>query len=246
MNLLDTAKRQIFIRYRTSRSLASYRLKKRSLRNAGDLAVSGLNVNTRDLGLFVWRTVLPLTSTFPYPPHELMLMTSAVVAVRPRLIVEWGTNVGVSTRVFCETMLRYGIEGEIHSIDLADGQEHFEHPHGFRGIMCSGTAVKLHQGDGSTVACELLKAVGEDQRSLVFIDGDHSYESVLREGDAIWRTRPDTAILFHDTFAGNIDDGGPRKAVDQLIGRFAARPWIIEAQLGPPGMTLVIPRFSPE
>ena len=190
MSLLDTAKRQIFIRYRTSRSLASYRLKEVSP-YAGDPAVSGLNLNTRDLGLFVWRTVLPLTSTFPYPPHELMLMTSAVVAVRPRLIVEWGTNVGVSTRVFSETMLRYGIEGEIHSVDLADGQEHFEHPHGFRGIMCSGTAVKLHQGDGLMVACELLRAVGEDRRILVFIDGDHRYESVLREGDAIWRTRPE-------------------------------------------------------
>jgi len=241
MMLLERAKRRIFILYRTSRSLASYSLKKRPLRNAGDVVVSGLHIDTRDLGLFVWRTLLPLTTTFPYPPHELMLMTSAVVALRPRLIVEWGTNVGVSSRVFCETMRRYGIEGEIHSIDLADDEEHFEHPRGLRGIMCAGTAVKLHQGDGATVACELLKKVGEDPSSLIFIDGDHRYESVLREGSAIWQACPSAAILFHDTFPGTTDDG-PRKAVDDLIGRFTTQPWIVEAQLGPPGMTLVIPR----
>ena len=241
MILLERARRQMFIRYRTGRSLASYILKKRPLCGAGDAAVSGLNVNTRDLGLFVWRTVLPLATTFPYPPHELMLMASAVVALRPRLIVEWGTNVGVSSRVFLETVLRFGIEAEIHSIDLPGGAECFDHPGRLRGILCAGTAVKLHQGDGSTVACELLTAMGEDATSLVFIDGDHRYESVLKEGSAIWRTSPNAAILFHDTFPGTADNG-PRKAVDQLIGKFTARPWIVEAQLGPPGMTLVIPR----
>jgi len=184
---------------------------------------AGIRCDCHELGRFVLQRLVPAIGPFPYPPHELMLMCAAVIWLRPQLIVEWGTSVGASARVWWETTQRYGLNAEIHSIDLPPGVGHFEHPGRNRGVLVRGLSVALHQGDGAEVACDLISA-GHVEDPLVFIDGDHAASAVLLEGSAIWRLRPAASILFHDTFEAPGGPSGPREALRQLLAMRKDKP----------------------
>jgi hypothetical protein len=183
---------------------------------------------------------MPVIGPFPYPPHELMLMGAAAIWLRPRLIIEWGTNVGASARVWWEVAKRYGLDTEIHSIDLPTGADHFEHPGRNRGVLVRGLGVTLHQGDGVEVACDLISK-RHVVAPLIFIEGDHSASAVLREGSEIWHLCPAASILFHDTFESRGSQSGPREALGQLLAMRQDKPRLYEMQIGPAGMILVVP-----
>jgi hypothetical protein len=200
---------------------------------------AGLVCDPTELGRFVQYGLLPIVGSLPYPPNELMLMSAAMVWLRPALVIEWGTNIGVSARVFYEVSRHYDIGAEIHSIDIPSDTPHFENPRHQRGILVHGLDVKLHVGDGLQTALNLLS----NQRSnpvLIFLDGDHSKSSVLREASGIWRVNPDCPILFHDTFPSSDDDHGPRSALKELVAGNGSLA-LYETQLGRPGMTFVVP-----
>jgi cephalosporin hydroxylase len=203
---------------------------------------ASVEADTSELGQFVWRRLLPLAGTTPFPPHELMLMSAAVTWLRPKLIVEWGTNVGVSARIFSEVSRRYGIAAEIHSIDLPRSVHHHEHPGQRRGLLVRGRDVILHEGDGPTIAARLISAA-QCARPLVFIDGDHARESVLRDAREVLCVAPTACLLFHDTFyqPSSEYNHGPHEAIRQIAGKLPGPCQIVEAGLGPPGMTLVVP-----
>jgi hypothetical protein len=220
-------------------------------RSAAEVAIGAggrLNCDTNDLGRFVQFVLLPVVGTFPYPPSELMLMSAAVASIRPEIIIEWGTNTGVSARVFLETTRRYSIESEIHSIDLPSGTEHFEHPKWRRGILVRGRDVVLHEGDGLATAMMIL-AANVGRRPLVFIDGDHAEAVVKREAETLWGIYPDLPILFHDTYVdpkNHVPANGPGLAIRDIVRRDAHRWVVTETGLGRPGMTLVVPRSDHE
>ena len=65
-----------------------------------------LECDTWELGQFVYRKLIQIVGAKPFPPHELMLMAAAMVWLRPKIVVEWGTNIGVSARVFHEVNTR--------------------------------------------------------------------------------------------------------------------------------------------
>jgi cephalosporin hydroxylase len=178
----------------------------------------------------------------PFPPHELMLMSAAMVWLRPRIVVEWGTNIGVSARVFHETNKHYGIGAEIHSVDLPDSFAHTEHPGHRRGLLVRGLPVFLHQGDGPEVAVSLLRerSCGDP---LVFIDGDHRKESVLRDARTVLEAAPGAAMLFHDTFyqQGSTYNHGPSEAVREILEGAIGMYQVVDVGLGCPGMTLLVP-----
>jgi predicted O-methyltransferase YrrM len=200
-----------------------------------------LECDCHDLGLFVWRRLLPLVGTTPFPPDEIMLMSAAVLHVKPDVIIEWGTNIGVSARIFFEVSRAYGLEVDTHSIDLPPTVDHPEHPHRRRGFLVRHLPVTLHEGDGPEVAKSLL---AKARRPLVFIDGDHQYTSVLRDGRAVIESAPAAAILFHDTFfqPGARYNHGPHEAVRTIVQELEGRYQVLEASLGLPGMTLLLPR----
>ena len=79
-----------------------------------------LEVNINQLSSFIFKDLLPIVGISPFPITELLLMSSAVVKLRPDYIFEWGTHLGMSARIFHEICKKYEINVHIHSIDLPD------------------------------------------------------------------------------------------------------------------------------
>lgn len=195
------------------------------------------------LSRFVVERLVPVVGFHPFPLNELMLLAAAVCRVRPTHIFEWGTNIGVSARVFHETCTAFSIGSEIHSIDLPDHERHAEHPGAERGrlVRCI-PQVRLHQGDGLEVALSLLAQESSPATPLFFLDGDHSYRSVARELRAIVAKAPAASILVHDTFHQSADSGyntGPSRAVREVLRETGASFETASQDLGLPGMTFL-------
>jgi len=192
---------------------------------------------------FVVERLVPIVGVRPYPLDELLLMTAAVCRVRPSHILEWGTHLGKSARIFHETCAAFGIPAEIHSTDLPDRQSHGEHPGSRRGELVREIgSVRLHQGDGLEVSLEVCRGAGPDCRPLFFLDGDHQYDSVRRELEGIMAERPRAGVLVHDTFFQSAESGynlGPHRAIADVLPRWPPPPRSIATQTGLPGMTLL-------
>jgi len=165
---------------------------------------------------FVIHDIVPVVGVHPFPLNELMLMVAAVCRFNPTHVFEWGTHIGKSARIFYETITHFRINTQIHSVDLPEEVNHVEHPHDQRGMLVVEIPeVRLHLGDGLTTSLDILSRVSASVDPLFFLDGDHSYESVRRELEAILARFPRAAILVHDTFYQAKESGyniGPYKA----------------------------------
>lgn len=201
-----------------------------------------------ELSRFVMARLVPVVGIHPFPLHELMLMTAAVCRLRPAQIFEWGTHIGASARVFHECREHFGIGAEVHSTDLPDDVDHGEHPGRERGRLVRGLrGVWLHQGDGLETSLRLWSERGRAPHPLFFIDGDHAYETVLREAGGIAQEIPGAAMLLHDTFYQSPQSGynvGPSKAVQEVLALSPGRYREIRSGLGLPGMTLLYPEAA--
>lgn len=171
-----------------------------------------------------------------------MLMGAAMLWLKPKMVIEWGTHIGSSARVFHELNTHYKINAEIHSIDLPESVKHAEHPHRRRGMLVRNLPVQLHEGDGPSVAVTLMQEKG-CQTPLVFIDGDHELKSVLRDAQMIAKVAPHAALLFHDTFyqPSSSYNHGPYMAIQELLQMREGSFQVVEAGMGCPGMTLLLP-----
>jgi hypothetical protein len=122
-----------------------------------NLRASEFEVNNWLVSEFVATKLVPLVGYCPFPLHEQMLMVAAVCRMKPTHIFEWGTHVGNSARIFYETCKAFGLETEIHSIDLPDDQDHVEHPRKKRGYLVRGISeVRLYLGDGLDTSLNIL------------------------------------------------------------------------------------------
>lgn len=202
-------------------------------------------VNNWVLSDFVLDKLVPVVGVRPFPLNELILMAGAVCRFKPVLILDWGTHIGKSARVFRETIKAFAIPCAIHSIDLPDDVEHGEHPKNERGKLVRGMAeVTLHQGDGVTIALEQCAANKRPGNVLFYVDGDHSQESVKRELGAIFSQVPDAIVLLHDTFYQSPDSGyniGPYAAIEEILATQSRTYGIVRTTTGLPGMTLLYP-----
>lgn len=210
-----------------------------------DHAGREFEVRLWDLSEFILKKLVPVVGAHPFPLTELSLMVAAVCRIRPAHIYEWGTNIGVSARIFHETIQHYGLDCTIDTIDLPDDARHVEHPGRRRGALVRHLkGVRMHQGDGVTTALALWEAAGKG-RALFFLDGDHGYESVLRELRAIDRHVAGASFLIHDTLFQSPEANynvGPFLAVRDFLDEAPDRYARIDERLGLPGMTLLYPR----
>jgi cephalosporin hydroxylase len=192
---------------------------------------------------FVLNTLVPIVGVHPFPLNELVLMVAAVCRLKPGRIYEWGTHLGKSARVFYETARHFGLDVEIHSVDLPDHVLHQEHPGHQRGMLVKGLQdVHLHQGDGLSVCLDIQAQAATPKQTLIFIDGDHSYASVRRELAGIMNGIPEAHILLHDTFFQSSESGynvGPYRAISEAITETDVRYRLLSTQTGLPGMTLL-------
>lgn len=192
---------------------------------------------------FLVETLVPIVGVHPFPLNELVLMVAAVSRLKPDHIVEWGTHLGKSARIFYETARHFGLTVEIHSVDLPDDSPHEEHPGGQRGMLVKGLeGVHLYQGDGLTVCRDISARIGQSSRTLVFIDGDHQYDSVMRELTGVMASMPQAHILLHDTFFQSAESGynvGPHQAIVDAVAVAPRHYRVLSSQTGLPGMTLL-------
>ena len=202
-------------------------------------------INNWAISDFVLSRLVSVVGVHPYPLNELMLMAGAICRFKPTHVFEWGTNVGASARVFYETGKHFKIPLEIHSIDLPGEIGHVEHPGSRRGRLVKGMqGVSLHLGDGLETSLAIYRALPSGSRTLFFVDGDHSYESVKRELEAIVTHVSEPKVLLHDTFFQSTDSGynvGPHLAVREVLASLSAERGLrtMETKTGLPGMTLV-------
>lgn len=202
-----------------------------------------LEVNINQLSSFIIKDLLPIVGVSPFPITELLLMSSAVVKLKPDYIFEWGTHLGMSARIFHEICKKYDINVIIHSIDLPDNIEHIEHPGEKRGIKVKGIKnVILHQGDGLNTSIDIANKLKGNNKLLFFFDGDHSIESVSRELNGVYNAFPNSYILIHDTFYQSSDSRyniGPYEAVNDFLDEHPNQYKKISTDIGLPGMTLL-------
>ncbi len=192
---------------------------------------------------FVLDAIVPIVGVRPYPLNELLLMTAAACRLRPPVVFDWGTHIGVSARIFHECSKAFNLGYEVHSIDLPPDAAHVEHPGQEHGRLLRGLdKVHLHRGNGVEVALDIWRKLGQPSRPLFFVDGDHAYVSVRDELSRIFSASRDASALAHDTFFQSTDSGynvGPARAVDDVTKNFPGRFKVIKSGLGLPGMTLM-------
>jgi len=192
---------------------------------------------------FIVKKVIPVVGVHPFPINELSLMISAVCRIRPSHIFEWGTNIGVSARIFYETVQYFRIDSEIHTIDLPDDEGHVEHPGQRRGAFVKAIKkVQMHQGDGAETALKLWNVSARKGQPLFFLDGDHQYETVIRELRIIFRDVASANFLIHDTLYQTEESNyniGPFLAIEDFLKEVPDRFCRIDEHLGLPGMTLL-------
>jgi len=201
-------------------------------------------VNNWIISRFVINKLVPVVDIEPFPVNEQVLMVAAVCRIKPTHIFEWGTHIGKSARIFYETCRTFGLDAEIHSIDLPDNMEHIEHPEENRGLLVRGIKeVNLHLGDGLENALQIVSDYKKDDlRPLFFMDGDHSYKSVKRELEGVIKSVPQANILLHDTFYQSEESGynvGPYRAAVDVLAALPNRYKSISQNIGLPGMTLL-------
>jgi cephalosporin hydroxylase len=206
-------------------------------------AASEFEVDLWILSRFVLEKIVPVVGTHPYPLNELLLMAAAACRLKPSVVFDWGTHIGASARIFYECREAFGLDYEIHSVDLPPDAEHVEHPGKERGRLVRGLdRVYLHRGNGVTVALDQWKELGRPLRPLFFVDGDHAYESVRDELNGIFSAIPDASALAHDTFFQSAESNynvGPARAIEEIVAKFPARFRVVNSGLGLPGMTLL-------
>jgi len=185
--------------------------------------------------------VIPKIGIRPYPLNEQMLMAAAVAFVQPKIIIEWGTHVGKSARLFWEVEEALGLNCQIYTIDSMN-PDHPEFPGAARGRYLSNTEVKQIVGDGAEIANKLLEDSLESNPVLVYVDGEHSREAVKRDL-TIWdKLSSGSGILPHDVFyqipsSYNI---GPWEAFQELLQEQKSNISQVQWQLlGLPGMVFV-------
>lgn len=202
-----------------------------------------------DISEFIIKKLVPVVGVHPFPLTELSLMVAAVCRIKPSHIYEWGTNIGVSARIFYETVAYFRMDCAIHTIDLPDDTMHVEHPGRRRGALVRHIKrVHMHQGDGVTTALALWDAAVERRKALFFLDGDHSYESVIRELKWIDSHAGNASFLIHDTLFQSVEanyNTGPFLAVRDFLRDAPDRYARIDERLGLPGMTLLYPKEEP-
>jgi cephalosporin hydroxylase len=148
-------------------------------------------------------------------PFDLALYQLLVWELKPRTVIEIGTNAGGSALWFADLLRTYGIEGTVHSIDVQRPEQSFP-------------GVRFYRGDGrrlgATLRPEMMAAFLRP--ILVIEDADHRPETTLaalRFFDP-W-LRPGEYVVVED---GNIDDlfdaaaaapfdGGPLRAIAEFL-----------------------------
>lgn len=125
-----------------------------------------------------------------------------IALLRPKVVVEIGTNTGVSSIVMASSMRDFEIKGHIHTYDISRGYVEI--------------ALRQYKEYGvEKYISNYLTTVDEcfiEHSDFTFIDGDHTYEGVKKDFEKL--SPISDYILFHDTQSCD----GVKKFVKELQG----------------------------
>lgn len=125
--------------------------------------------------------------------------------LRPKTIVEIGTNTGVSSIVMALALKENNIDGKIYTFDIS--REWLDIAWKQIKEMNLGMYINGWLGDSTNA-----KNLNIREYDLAFIDGDHTYEGVKKDFDNLKHKAK--YILFHDTQSCE----GVTKFINELEG----------------------------
>lgn len=185
-----------------------------SIAEATDSELEGALLHSVQRGLFgySYRGIQTLKSPFDWALYPMLLWE-----VRPRTIIEIGSNRGGSALWLADTMRAFGIPAEIHSIDVSP----------VTGLSAPG--LYFHRGDARCLdQCLSVEFMGSLPRPLLVIeDSDHQKDTVLAVLNFFDRwLLPGEYIIVEDgivTQLGIADqfEGGPQAALALFLDQHA-------------------------
>jgi predicted O-methyltransferase YrrM len=134
-----------------------------------------------------------------------------VHALRPKIIVELGTQGGMSYFAFCQAVEEHGVTARAFAVDTWAGDEH-------TGAYDDEVYRKVAEHNAAHYASfsellrmrfeEAVSRFDDDSIELLHIDGFHTYDAVKGDFETWYRkVAPGGIVLFHDVFARMMDFG---------------------------------------
>jgi len=176
----------------------------------GEASRSGLaTICLRDLDPLFWspQRVGKPSGWWSHVPFAFWI----VAILRPRTIVEFGTEHGVSYSAFCEAVVRAGFYTRCYAIDLWTGDEHagFYEEEVYADLAAFN---QQHYGRFSRLIRlpfdDAAKQCADSSIDLLHIDGLHTYDAVKHDFK-VWKPKLSSRgiVLFHDTNVREQDFG---------------------------------------
>lgn len=202
-------------------------------------------VNNWTISNFIIDKIIPIVGVHPYPLIELEILVSVVCYFKPDYIYEWGTHEGKSARIFWETINAFKLKTKITTIDLSENAQHVELPtiSQYAKYIRNIEEINKIRGDGLDLSIKLSTKNNNNTTSLFFLDGDHEFNSVLRELETIFQKVKDPCVIVHDTFYQTRQskyNTGPYDAIQKILGKRKDVKQIICNNLGLPGMSVLV------
>ena len=129
---------------------------------------------------------------------------------KPRLMVELGTETGVSLAAFCQAAAALDLVCDIHGVDSWEGDSHTGH---YVGVYEDLRAYLSEKGYGFVhlhrmLFDEALALFEDDSVDLLHIDGYHTYDAVRHDFES-WRPKLSSraVVLIHDIHVKKADFG---------------------------------------
>jgi hypothetical protein len=125
-----------------------------------------------------------------------------IAALKPSVVVELGTETGLSFFCFCQSMEENGVHGQCYAVDTWAGDEHTG-PYGDDVYVdvCRHAAT-FYPNLASLMRMRFNQAVAhfrDDSIDLLHIDGLHTYEAVSEDFHTWYpKVKPGGIILMHD------------------------------------------------
>ena len=134
-----------------------------------------------------------------------------VEALKPALLVELGTQGGLSFFTFCQSVRDHSLDTVCYAVDCWEGDKHADKYDESVFEAVKEHARRHYPGFAYLMRMyfnEALAHFSDESIDLLHIDGLHTYEAVA-EDFRNWypKVRPGGVILFHDTMAKMMDFG---------------------------------------